>query len=80
MCKTDHDKKNIDNKNIGFWEQKKSSARECLFFSVLQRVTFEKKRKDSLKINNFRNMKLDTFLATQRKNTGSTGKERWKLQ
>ena len=56
--------------------KKKPSARECLFFSVLQRVTFEKKRKDSLKINNFRNMKLDTFLATQRKNTGSTGKER----
>ena len=31
MCKTDHDKKNIDNKNIGFWEQKKNRVQENFY-------------------------------------------------
>ena len=80
MCKTDHDKKNIDNKNVGFWEQKQTeSKRMFILFSTTTDNIWEQAKR-LVKNKHFKNMKLDTFLATQRKNTGSTGKEIWKLQ
>ena len=46
MCKTDHDKKNIDNKNIGFWEQKQTECKRMfiLFSTTTDNIWEQAKR------------------------------------